>query len=278
MEADLLLREYCKKLRLPTVAANTHRFAQDAAHNNLPYERFLLTLLECEVRQRALNQERRHIQAAHFPVLYTLDTFNFDAIPQLNKLRILELAQGEWIKRHENVILVGDVGTGKTHIGTALAVAACHQGRRVRFFTAAGLVNTLIEAQDEHRLNKLLASLLRMDLIMLDELGFPWAWPQDRLPFNARGSQLLFQFCSERYLRGSLLITTNLTFDRWGELLGDPLLGGALVDRLTHHCHLIEFRGSSYRFRQSLTRQSATQPMSAQFPRQIAQDDTEATA
>jgi DNA replication protein DnaC len=113
MEADLMLREYCKKLRLPTVAANTHRFAQDAAHNNLPYERFLLTLLECEVRQRALNQERRHIQAAHFPVLYTLDTFNFDAIPQLNKVRILELAQGHWIERRENVILLGDIGTGK---------------------------------------------------------------------------------------------------------------------------------------------------------------------
>ena len=144
------------------------------------------------------------------------------------------------------MILVGDIGTGKTHVGTALAIAACRQGKSVRFFTAAGLVNELLEAQEKHCLDKLLATLLRLDLIMLDELGF--------LPLNPRSAQLLFQFCSERYLRGSLLITTNLTFERWGELLGDALLGGALVDRLTHHCHLVEFRGQSYRFRQSLGR------------------------
>lgn len=126
-------------------------------------------------------------------------------------------------------------------------MATCRQGKRVRFFTAAGLVNELLEAQDEARLSRLQTSLLRQDLVVLDELGF--------IPFNARGAQLLFQFCSERYLRGSLLITTNLTFDHWGELVGDPLLGGALVDRLTHRCHVLEFRGQSFRFRQSLARE-----------------------
>lgn len=164
----------------------------------------------------------------------------------MNKTRILELAQGRWIAEHHNVILVGDIGTGKTHVGTALAVAACRQGHAVRFFTAAGLLNELLAAQEQHRLDKLLTALLRVDLIVLDELGF--------LPLNPRSAQLLFQFCSERYLRGSLLITTNLTFERWGELLGDALLGGALVDRLTHHCQIVEFRGPSYRFRQSMAR------------------------
>jgi DNA replication protein DnaC len=249
METDLLLREYCKRLRLPTLAANYRRLAEDAARENRPYERYLLALLEQELHQRAVNQERRRIQAARFPVVYTLDSFDFEAVPNLNKTRILELAQGQWIDRHENVIFVGDIGTGKTHLAVALAMAACRQGKRVRFFTAAGLVNELLEAQDEHRLSRLSASLVRHEVVVLDELGF--------VPFNARGAQLLFQFCSERYLCGSLLITTNLTFDRWGELLGDPLLGGALIDRLTHHCHVLEFRGQSFRFRQSLARQHA---------------------
>ena len=249
MESDLLLREYCKRLRLPTLAANFRRFAEDAARENRSYDRYLLALLEREVQQRAANQEQRRIKAARFPVLYTLDTFDFEALPSLNKTRILELAQGHWLQQRENVILVGDIGTGKTHLAIALAMAVCRQGKRVRFFTAAGLVNELLEAQDEARLGKLLASLMRQDLVVLDELGF--------IPFHARGAQLLFQFCSERYLTGSLLLTTNLTFDRWGELVGDPLLGGALVDRLTHRCHVIEFRGQSFRFRQSLAQQHA---------------------
>ena len=246
METDLLLRQYCKQLRLPALAAGYRHFAEDAARENLTYERFLLALLEREVQQRAANQEKRRLHQARFPVPYTLYSFDFSAIPQLNQTRVLELAQGRWIDEHHNVILVGDIGTGKTHVGTALAVAACRQGKSVRFFTAAGLVNQLLEAQEQHALEKLLASLLRLDLIMLDELGF--------LPLSSRSAQLLFQFCSERYLRGSLLITTNLTFDRWGDLLGDALLGAALVDRLTHHCQIVEFRGQSHRFHQSLAR------------------------
>lgn len=250
METDLLLGEYCKRLRLPTVAANYRRFAEDAASQNHAYQRYLLALLEREVQQRAANQEKRRIKTARFPVLYTLDSFDFTAMPNLNKARVLELAQGHWIEQRQNAILVGDIGTGKTHLAIALAVAACRGGKRVRFFTAAGLVNELLEAQDEGRLGKLLVTLMRQDLVVLDELGF--------VPFSPRGAQLLFQFCSERYLRGSFLITTNLTFDRWGELLGDALLGGALVDRLTHRCQVIEFRGQSFRFRQSLASQSGS--------------------
>lgn len=246
METDLLLREYCKHLHLPTVAAQYRRFAEDAAQERLSYEHFLAALLAAEVQQRTLNQLQRRLREAHFPILYNLESFDFAAIPQINKTRVLELTACHWIEEHQNVILVGDIGTGKTHIATALAAAACHQGHSVRFFTAAGLVNLLLQAQDEHTLPKLLASLRRIDLVVLDELGF--------LPFNARSAQLLFQFCSESYLRRSLLLTTNLTFDRWGELMADPLLGAALIDRLTHHCHIIEFRGQSFRFRQSLSR------------------------
>jgi DNA replication protein DnaC len=255
MESELLLREYCTQLHLAAVGANYRRFAEDAARENQPYDRFLLALLEREVQQRALNQEKRRLREAGFPAPYALDTFDFTAPPQLNKARILELAQGRWIAEHQNTLLVGDIGTGKTHVGTALAAAACRQGHTVRFFTAAGLVNALMQAQDNGTLLKLLAKLQRVALVMLDELGF--------LPLSARGAQLLFQFCSERYLRSSLLITTNLTFDRWGELLGDPLLGGALVDRLTHHAQVVEFRGQSYRFRQSLARQGGPTGSSA---------------
>ncbi len=261
METDLLLRQYCKQLRLPGLAASYRRFADDAARDHLNYDRFLLALLEQEVQQRAANREKRRLRQARFPVPYALDTFDFSALPQLNQTRILELAQGRWIDEHHNLILVGDIGTGKTHVGTALSIAACRQGKTVRFFTAAGLVNQLVEAQEKHGLEKLLAALMRIDLIMLDELGF--------LPLSARSAQLLFQFCSERYLRRSLLITTNLTFDRWGELLGDALLGAALVDRLTHHCQILEFRGQSHRFRQSLARvadPNATPPPKEEQP------------
>lgn len=244
MDTELLLKEYCRQLHLSALAADYRRLADDAARQNLPYDRFLLALLEREIEQRRRNQEKRRLSLARFPVPYSLETFDFSALPQLNKARVLELAQGRWIDEHHNAILVGDIGTGKTHVASALAAAACRQGKSVRFFTAAGLINDLLQAQDQHTLGKLLAGLLRVQLVVLDELGF--------LPLSARGAQLLFQFCSERYLRASLLVTTNLTFDRWGELLGDPLLGGALVDRLTHHCHIVEFRGPSYRFRQSL--------------------------
>jgi DNA replication protein DnaC len=184
METDLLLHQYCKQLHLPALATHYQHFAEDAARENLTYDRFLLALLEREIQQRATNQEKRRLRLARFPVPYALDTFDFSAIPQLNKTRLLELAQGHWIDEHHNVILVGDIGTGKTHVGTALATAACRQGKSVRFFTAAGLVNELLEAQEKHCLDKLLASLLRLDLIMLDELGF--------LPLNPRSAQLLF--------------------------------------------------------------------------------------
>ncbi len=249
MEIDLLVQTYCKRLRLPTLARNYHKFAQEAGQANQTYPQYLLALLEQEVLQREANQERRRIQAARFPVLRTLDSFDFSLVPSVNKAQVLELARGEYLGQCENILLVGEIGTGKTHLATALGVAACRQGKRVRFYTAANLVNELAEARDERRLLRLQAQLLKQDLIVLDEVGF--------VPFSAQGSQLLFQFCSERYQRGSMILTTNLEFPRWTEVFGDPQLTGALLDRITHQCHIVECHGDSYRFKQSLKKKHA---------------------
>lgn len=244
MEQDLLLKSYLKRLRLPAMAQAYPKVGQEAAHSNARYEQYLLTLLEQEVLQREANQQKRRLLQARFPVLRTLDSFDFTALPTLNKAKVLDLSRGEYIDKRSNIILVGDVGTGKTHVAVSLGVCACRQGKRVRFYTAAGLINELVEAQAENRLSKLQAQLLKQDLIILDEVGF--------IPFSPAGAQLLFQFCSARHERGSLLITTNLGFADWTQVLGDERLTAALLDRLTFHSHIIEFRGESYRFRQSL--------------------------
>lgn len=246
MEADLLLRTYLRRLRLPTVATNYRRFAQEAAQTNQPYERYLLALTEAEVLHREANAERKRISQARFPALKTLDSFQFAALPSLNKQGILELAQGHYIQAKENIVFVGPTGTGKTHVAIALGIAACRQGKRVRFATAAGLINELTEAQAQLRLSKLEAALLRLDLLILDEVGF--------VPFSKTGAELLFGVLSERYERGSVLVTTNLDFASWTEVFGDPRLTAALLDRLTHRCHIEEFQGDSYRFKESLRR------------------------
>lgn len=247
METTMLLESYLKQLRLPTFIQNHGQFAQDAAQNGLGYDRFLLALAEQEVQQRETNLRQRRTKAAKFPVLKELADFDFSCLPSLNKARVLDLARGEYIDKVEPVILVGNPGLGKTHVATGLAVAACRQGRRVRFYTAAGLVNDLITAQDEHRLPKFLASALRHQLIVLDELGF--------IPFSTAGAQLIFQFCSELYERVALIITTNLRFADWTQVFGNERLTAALLDRLTHRAHILEFVGESFRFRQRMQRE-----------------------
>ena len=246
VEADLLLKSYLKRLKLPTVAANYRRFAQEASQSNQPYERYLLALAEAEVNHREANSERKRIAQARFPVLKGLDGFDFAVIPSLNKQDILELAQGNYIQAKENVVFAGPTGTGKTHCAVALGIAACRLGKRVRFATAAGLINELTEAQAQLRLSKLESALLRLDLLILDEVGF--------VPFSKIGAELLFGVLTERYERGSVLVTTNLDFASWTDVFGDPRLTAALLDRLTHRCHILEFQGDSYRFKESLRR------------------------
>lgn len=249
METPLLLESYLKGLQLPTFVQNYRRFAQDAISSQQSYEQFLLALAEQEVTQRDLNRQRQCLKAARLPLLKELADFDFSALPQLNKQRLLDLARGEYITQATPIILLGNPGLGKTHIATGLAVAACRQGYRVRFYNAAALVNELLQAQEQHRLPKFLATALKHNLIVLDELGF--------IPFSTSGAQLMFQFCSTLYERVALLVTTNLKFADWTQIFGSEQLTGALLDRLTHRAHILEFIGESYRFRQRLQQEQA---------------------
>jgi DNA replication protein DnaC len=208
-----LLETYLRQLRLPTFVQNYRQFAQDAAQNNLDYDRYLLALLEQEVAQRERNRRQRRIKAARFPVQKELAGFDFSRLPSLPKQRVLELARGDYVEKAEPILMIGNPGLGKTHIALALALAACRQGHRVRFYNAAALVNEMILAQDEHRLPKFLAAALKHQLIVLDELGF--------IPFSPTGAQLIFQFCSTLYERVAMIVTSNLRFADWTQVFGD---------------------------------------------------------
>lgn len=247
MEENILLDTYLRQLRLPTFLKNYPSFAADAVRNNLDHIRFLLALAEQEVHQREINMIQRRIKAARFPVLKELADFDFSALPMLNKAEILDLTRGEYIQKRSSLIFIGNPGLGKTHLATGIALAACRQRHKVRFWTAASLVNELLQAQDEHRLHRFLAAALKLDLVVLDELGF--------IPFTATGAQALFTFCSELYERLAFIITTNLKFADWVQVFGDERLTAALLDRLTHHAHIIELVGESYRFRQRMQKE-----------------------
>lgn len=244
MEPNPLLDTYLHQLRLPTFVKNYSQFAADAARNEQDHVRFLLALAEQEISQRERNLLQKRIKAARFPMLKELADFDFSAVPLLNKAQVLDYARGDYIRKRESIIFIGNPGLGKTHLATGLALSACRQGRRVRFWTAAGLVNELLQAQDEHRLHRFIAAALKMDLILLDELGF--------IPFSPSGAQVLFTFCSELYERLALILTTNLKFADWIQVFGDERLTAALLDRLTHHAHIIELVGESFRFRQRM--------------------------
>ena len=240
----LLLKANLKQLKLPAMLAECERLAREAAAANQPYEDYLLRLTEQEVAARSANALAARIRAAAFPVHKDFDTYDFSALPGLPKQKVLELARGEWLEQRFNCCLIGNAGTGKTHLATALGLAACRQGKRVRFFTAAGLVTQLEEAQQGHRLDRFLGQLDRADLLICDELGY--------LSFSRAGAELLFQVFADRYERRSLLITSNLAFGDWGQVFQGERMTAALLDRLTHRCHIFEMNGESYRFRESM--------------------------
>lgn len=244
----MLLEAYLRKLKMPQAAKTYESLAREASDSNLDYEGYLLGVLEQEIHQRENNRIQRGIRQASFPVIKTLESFDFKAIPSISKPKLLKLMQGEYIKNRENIILVGNSGVGKTHIAISLGYEACRQGMRVKFYTAAGLINELLAAQQEYRLNRLEKQWLMPHLVILDELGY--------VPFSRVGSELLFQFCSYRYERGSLIITTNLEFPKWTEVLGDEQMTAALLDRLTHNAHILNINGDSYRFKQALAKQA----------------------
>jgi DNA replication protein DnaC len=242
MERNDLLESYLRQLRLPSFVRNYQAFAADAARSNLDYTRFLQALAEQEVNKREQNRIQKRIKLARFPVLKELADFDFSALPSLNKAQVLDLSRGEYIRKREPIVFIGSPGLGKTHLAISLALSACRQGRKVRFWTAAGLVNELLLAQDEHRLHRFISTAIKLDLIVLDELGF--------IPFSASGAHALFTFCSEVYERLAFILTTNLKFADWVQVLGDERLTAALLDRVTHHAHILELIGESFRFRE----------------------------
>ena len=240
----MMLKANLKQLRLPTMLAEWEKLAREAAARSQSYDAYLLQLTELEVASRSANAIAARIRAAGFPALKDFDTFDFTATPNLAKQKVLELTRGEWIEQHFNCCLIGGSGTGKTHVAIALGLALCRLGKRVKFITAAKLVTLLEVAQQQHRLDRLLATLDRFDLLAVDELGY--------LSFSRAGAELLFQVFADRYERRSLLITSNLPFGEWGQVFQGERMTAALLDRLTHKCHIFEMNGESYRFRESM--------------------------
>ena len=245
----VVLESYLKKLYLSTFIRHHEAYAAEAAQSNQSYTRFLLALSEQEVLERDARRRQRRLKEAKIPVVKDLASFDFTVIPELNPQPIRQLLAGDYVDKAEPVILIGNPGLGKTHIATALAVEATQQMRRVRFYNAAALVNELIQAQDEGRITAFINRALRHHLILIDELGF--------IPFTATGAQLMFQFCSALYERVALIVTTNLKFADWTQVFGDERLTVALLDRLTHKAHIIEFVGESFRFRERQQQQEA---------------------
>ena len=242
-KSTVLLEYHLKELKLPTFLREYDKLAGQCAAEGVDHQDYLLRLSELELIDRHHSMVERRIKAARFPTTKSLDTFDFLSMPSLNKALVLELARCEYIERNENVIALGNSGTGKTHVALGLGLAACQRGLSVGFTTAAALVHELIEARDEKRVLNLQKTLARLKLLIIDELGF--------VPLSKTGAELLFEVFSQRYERGSVLVTSNLPFDEWTEVFGSERLTGALLDRLTHHVHILEMNGESYRLKQS---------------------------
>jgi DNA replication protein DnaC len=245
---QVLLAHHLKALRLPTFLREHDKLARRCAAEGVDHTGYLLRLAELELLDRERRMVERRIRQARLPAVKGLDGFDFAAIPSLNKMLVLELARCEYVERRENVIALGNSGTGKTHIALGLGLAACQKGLSVGFTTAAALVHELLEARDEKRLLRLQKQLAAHRLLIIDELGY--------VPLSPTGAELLFEVFSQRYERGSTLVTSNLPFDEWTAVFGAERLTGALLDRLTHHVHILEMNGESYRLRASRRRRS----------------------
>jgi DNA replication protein DnaC len=243
---QLLLAHHLKQLKLPTVLREYDKVARECARDGVDHPRYLLRLLELELIDRERRLVERRIRQARFPVSKSLDSFEFSAIPGLNKMLVMELARCEYILRRENIIALGNSGTGKTHIALSLGLAACQKGFSVAFTTAAGLVHQLMEARDEKRLIRLQRELQAVKLLIIDELGY--------VPLSPTGAELLFEVFSQRHEHGSTIVTSNLPFEDWTSVLGSERLTGALLDRLTHHVHILSMNGDSYRLAHSNAR------------------------
>ena len=242
----VLLKHHLKALRLPTINAECDKVAAQCATDNVDHLSYLLQLCELELLERERKAAERRMKAAKFPTTKSLATFDFLARPSINKILMLELARCSFIDERENVLFIGNPGTGKSHLATAIASEACAKGYKVRFFRVTELVTALIEARDERTLQRLKSLLGKLDLLVLDELGY--------VPATKLGAELLFDVIATAYERTSLIVTTNLPFENWTEVLGSERLTGATLDRLTHRCKIIETKGESYRLKDATAR------------------------
>ena len=245
---SVTLKENLQSLNLSQMAKELESFLRQARESGMDYAELLLQMTDHEMRIRADNRLKRRLKEAKFPLIKTIEGFDFEITADLDRRLIRELCSGEYVKEHKNVIFLGKSGTGKTHLATALGVEACRQGVRTRFVTACGLVNELIEARQEKDLQRILKRYGRYGLLILDELGY--------IPFSQEGAELLFQVLAERHERGSVIITSNLGFGDWTQVFGDANLTAALLDRLTHKGHIIECSWQSYRLQEALQGQA----------------------
>jgi DNA replication protein DnaC len=241
-----LLDDYLKRLKLPTVARNYERMAKEAHSNKVTLQEYLCCLAELEIQTRDENRKKERLAQAKFPSHKTLDQFKFDEVPNLDKQAVLQLFKGDYMDTGENVVLIGNHGTGKTHLAIALGIDACNAGKKVRFYTVGELVHQLLEARDARQVLRLQQQLAKYDLLVLDEFGLTDC-KQD-------GGNLLFQVISSRYERCSTIITTNLEFKDWTNVFGTQQLTNALLDRLIHRCQIIQANGESFRFKDSMKR------------------------
>jgi len=241
---EILLKENLKALNLTHMSSSLASLVRQARENGSSHEDFILALTEVELQMRAENRLKRKLREAKFPLLKTLEQFDYSSAEILDKRLIRELESGEYLHSHRNIIFVGKSGTGKTHLATGLAVAACRQGINARFVNGCGLSMELIEAQSERRLSRVIQKYARYGLLVVDELGY--------VPFSKESAELLFQVLAERHERGSVIITTNLGFADWTQVFGDATLTATLLDRLTHKAHIINCTWESYRLKETL--------------------------
>lgn len=242
------LRANLKALNLSNMSRNLEGRLRQAKETGVGYDEFLLDLTGAELQTRAEGRLNRRIREAKFPLLKPIDTFDLEAVPDLDIRLFRDLAGGGYIQERRNIIFLGRSGTGKTHMATALGIEACKHNFRTRFTTCYGLVNELIEARQERVLQRLIQKYVRCDLLILDELGY--------IPFSKEGSELLFQVLAERHEKGPVIITTNLGFADWTQVFGEPTMTAALLDRLTHKAHIINCSWESYRLKQSLNQKA----------------------
>ncbi len=242
--AEAVIKERCKQLHLPAIAGQCARLAEQAEREHHSYLGYLDALLQAELEERERNTIARRLKDAHLPRVKTLEEFDFSRAPAISPARVQALAAGGYLERAEPVVFIGECGTGKTHLLTGLCVAACRQKRRVRFTTAAGLVNELVEAKEQLQLRRVLARWARYDLIAIDEVGY--------VPLAEIGAEFLFQVIAERAEQAAVILTTNLPFSEWTQVIPNARLCKALLDRITDRAHILETGTESYRFRRTL--------------------------